>query len=66
MFSNVVNNYPQSKYADAAAFRIYSYYFACEMFPEAATWLRKLKKDYPASPYIKLTRSEYSPGRPER
>jgi hypothetical protein len=61
LFSTIVNSYPESKYADAAAFRIYTYYFACEMFPEAATWLRKLKKDYPASPYIKLTDQNIPP-----
>jgi hypothetical protein len=61
LFSTIVNNYPESKYADAAVFRIYTYYFACEMFPEASTWLRKLKKDYPASPYIKLTDQNIPP-----
>jgi hypothetical protein len=61
LFSTIVNNYPESKYADAAVFRIYSYYFAREMFNEAATWLNKLKKDYPASPYIKLTDQNIPP-----
>ena len=54
LFSNVINNYPKSSYADAAAFRIYSYYYALEMSPEAASWLSRLKKDYPSSPYIKI------------
>ena len=54
LFSNVVNNYPQSRYADAAMYRIYSYYYALEMSPESASWLGKLKKNYPSSPYIKI------------
>lgn len=54
IFSTVVNNYPQSRYADAAMYRIYSYYYALEMSPEAASWLGKLKKNYPSSPYIKI------------
>ena len=61
LFSTIVNNYPESKYADAAVFRIYSYYFAREMFTEAATWLNKLKKDYPSSPYIKLSDQNIPP-----
>jgi SPOR domain len=61
LFSTLVNNFPESKYADAAVFRIYSYYFASEMFPEAANWLTKLKKDYPSSPYIKLTKQNMPP-----
>lgn len=54
IFSTVVNTYPQSRYADAAVYRIYSYYYALEMSPEAASWLDKLKKNYPSSPYIKI------------
>jgi hypothetical protein len=61
LFSNVVNNYPKSRYADAAAFRIYSYYYALEMSPEAATWLSRLKKDYPSSPYIKIAEKNIPP-----
>ena len=61
LFSTIVNNYPESKYADAAVFRIYSYYFAGEMFTEAATWLKRLKKDYPTSPYIKLSAQNIPP-----
>jgi hypothetical protein len=61
LFSKVANDYPKSRYADASVFRIYSYYFAGEMFNEAATWLNRLKKDYPASPYIKLTDQNIPP-----
>jgi hypothetical protein len=54
IFSTIVNTYPQSRYADAAVYRIYSYYYALEMSPESASWLDKLKKNYPSSPYIKI------------
>jgi hypothetical protein len=54
LFSTIVNNYPESKYADAAEFRIFSYYYAGGMFTEASSWLKRLKKDYPSSPYIKI------------
>jgi hypothetical protein len=59
IFSEVVNNYPQSKYADAAVFRIYSYYYAADMFPDAAFWLEKLKKNYSSSPYIKIAEKNH-------
>jgi hypothetical protein len=61
IFSDVVNNYPQCKYADAAVFRIYSYYFAADMLPDAASWLEKLKKNYPSSPYIKIAEKNNLP-----
>jgi hypothetical protein len=61
LFSTIVNSYPESKYADAAVFRIYSYYFASEMYTEAATWLNKLKKDYPSSPYIRISEQNVPP-----
>ena len=61
LFSTIVNNYPESKYADAAVFRIYSYYFAGEMYSEAASWLNRLKKDYPSSPYIKISEQNVPP-----
>jgi hypothetical protein len=54
LFSTIVNNYPESKYADAAVFRIYSYYYAGGIFTEASSWLKRLKKNYPSSPYIKI------------
>lgn len=61
IFTKVANEYPKSRYADASVFRIYTYYFAAEMFPEAAVWLNRLKKDYPISPYIKLTDQNIPP-----
>jgi hypothetical protein len=54
LFSTVVNSYPESKYADAAAYRIYSYYYATDQLNDADTWLNRLKKDYPSSPYVKI------------
>ncbi|MDR3610400.1 MAG: SPOR domain-containing protein [Ignavibacteriaceae bacterium] len=61
LYSTVVNSYPDSKYADAAAYRIYSYYYATDQFDDAATWLNRLKKDYPTSPYIKIAEKNVPP-----
>ncbi len=54
IYKEVVNKYPNSKYADAAIYRIYSYYYALGIYQTAKTYLDMLKKNYPNSPYIKI------------
>jgi tetratricopeptide (TPR) repeat protein len=46
--------YPQSKYADAAVYQIYSYYYAAGNYTSADKYLDKLKTDYPSSSYLKM------------
>ena len=55
IYSKIVNSYPQSKYADASLYRIYSYYYALGLYEAAKNHLNRLKKEYPESPYIKLS-----------
>jgi len=54
IYQNIVDKYPKSNYADAALFRIYSYYFSLGLYNTADKNLTKLRKDYPDSPYLKL------------
>ena len=54
LYQTLVEKYPKSAYADAAIYRIYSYYFALGLYNTADKNLEKLKKDYPESPYIKM------------
>ena len=54
LFAKVAEKYPQSKYADASLFRVYSYYYAQQLFDQAIPYLERLKKEYPSSPYIKI------------
>jgi len=54
IFSKVADKYPQSKYADASLFRVYSYYYALQQFDSASSYIERLKKEYPLSPYIKI------------
>jgi tetratricopeptide (TPR) repeat protein len=54
LYQKLVEEYPKSAYADAAIYRIYSYYFALGLYNTADKNLDKLKKDYPESPYIKM------------
>ncbi len=54
LYQTLLDKYPQSTYADAALYRIYSYYFALGLYNTADKNLNRLKKDYPESPYIKM------------
>lgn len=54
IYQKIVEKYPKSAYADAALYRIYSYYFALGLYNTADKNFEKLKKDYPESPYIKM------------
>ena len=52
-YSTVLEKYPDSKYADAVIYRIFSYYYSLGYYKKAETYLDRLKKDFPESPYIK-------------
>jgi tetratricopeptide (TPR) repeat protein len=60
IYNNIIKTYPHSKYADAALYRVYSYYYALGLYETAKTYLDKLKKGYPDSPYIKTAERETS------
>jgi tetratricopeptide (TPR) repeat protein len=52
-YSAVLEKYPDSKYADASLYRIFTYYFSLGFYTKAGMYLERLKKDYPESPYVK-------------
>lgn len=52
-YESVYNKYPNSRYADAALYRIFSYYYSLGVYNKAESYLTKLKDEYPKSPYIK-------------
>lgn len=54
LYQKLAEKFPKSAYADAAIYRIYSYYFALGLYNTADKNLDKLKKEYPESPYIKM------------
>ena len=54
LYQILLEKYPKSSYADAALYRIYSYYFALGLYNTAYKNLDRLKKDFPESPYIKM------------
>lgn len=52
-YSTILEKYPASTYADAAIYRIFSYYYSLGFYKKAETYLDRLKKDFPESSYIK-------------
>jgi len=54
IYQDIVDNYPRSKYADAALYRIFSYYYALGLYETAQEKLKQLKTSYPTSPYIQV------------
>ena len=53
-YSVVLEKFPNSKYADAALYRIFTYYYSLGFYNKAGMYLQRLKKDYPESQYIKI------------
>ncbi len=53
-YLSILNNFPKSKYADAALYRIYSYYFSLGKYNSAKDYLSLLSKNYPNSPYLSI------------
>ncbi|KUO63635.1 hypothetical protein APF79_00060 [bacterium BRH_c32] len=54
IYATVAQRFPNSKYADAALYRIFSYYYSIGYYERAKGYIDKLKNDYPNSPYIKM------------
>jgi len=53
-YSVVLEKFPNSKYADASLYRIFTYYYSLGFYNKAGIYKDRLKKDYPESPYIKI------------
>ncbi len=56
IYNQIIQKYPRSRYADAALYRVYSYYYAIGMYGTAKEKLEQLQKDYPQSPYIEIAK----------
>ena len=56
VYKSLVDKYPNSKYADGAIYRIYTYFLAVDKTDKADFYLNRLKTEYPQSPYIGLTK----------
>jgi hypothetical protein len=65
LYQSIVDEYPESKYADAALYRIYTYYYAFGLYESAEKKLGDLNNNYPESPYIKIAEQNQLPVNPE-
>ena len=60
IYQDIVDNFPKSKYADAALYRIFSYYYALGLYDTSREKLKQLKESYPESPYINIANQNLS------
>lgn len=51
IFQSVVDNFPDSEWADDALYRVYQYYYSVGLYRTAEQKLSQLKRDYPQSRY---------------
>ena len=52
-YSMIYTKHPNSQFADAALYRVFSYYYSLGIYTKAEKYLIQLKDDYPNSPYIR-------------
>ncbi len=52
-YKNIYEQHPRSSYADASLYRVFSFYYSLGIYNRAQTYLDKLKREYPASAYVK-------------
>jgi cell division septation protein DedD len=52
-YQSIVDNFPQSEWADDALYRVYQFYYALGLYRTADIKLKLLKDRYPDSPYLK-------------
>lgn len=52
-YSVVYSKHPNSQFADAALYRVFSYYYSLGIYNKAEKYLTQLKSDFPNSPYIR-------------
>lgn len=53
-YQTIYEQHPESNYADAALYRVFSYYYSLGVYNRAEGLLTKLKTEYSNSPYIRM------------
>lgn len=61
IYQRIIEKYPNSKYADAAVYRVFSYFYALGLYEAAEKMRIKLNSEYPDSPYRKLAEANKIP-----
>lgn len=62
IYQRILEKYPNSKYADASVYRVFSYFYALGLYEAAEKMRSKLNTEYPDSPYRKLADANKIPG----
>jgi cell division septation protein DedD len=52
-YQSIVDNFPQSEWADDALYRVYQFYYALGLYRTAEIKMKQLVERYPDSPYAK-------------
>ena len=52
-YQTIVDNYPESEWADDALYRVYQFYYALGLYRTAEIKMKQLVERYPGSPYAK-------------
>jgi cell division septation protein DedD len=52
-YQSIVDNFPQSEWADDALYRVYQFYYALGLYRTAEIKMKQLAERYPNSPYAK-------------
>lgn len=61
IYQRIIEKFPASKYADAAVYRVFSYFYALGLYEAAEKMRTKLMEEYPDSPYLKLANANQIP-----
>lgn len=60
-YQSIVDNFPQSEWADDALYRVYQFYYALGLYRTAEIKMKQLTERYPESPYVKNASGAKSP-----
>jgi cell division septation protein DedD len=52
MYQSILDNFPQSEWADDALYHMYQYYYSLGLYRTADLKLQQLRKEYPSSPFV--------------
>jgi cell division septation protein DedD len=52
-YQSLVDNFPESEWADDALYKVYQFYYALGLYRTAEIKMKQLVEKYPASPYVK-------------
>jgi hypothetical protein len=60
IYQSIVDNFPKSAWADDALYKVYQFYHALGLYRTAELKLEQLRRDYPASPFVRAASRDSS------